>query len=151
MVKIILIVIGVLYLLSPYDILPDFLVGWGWLDDGAIFYLMWRYFIAPAIARRQNERIYQQNWQYTQQQWNRHQDSYRQDSGTQSAAPGGRRDPYQVLGIGRNASQQEIRQAFKQLAGKYHPDKVHHLGEEFRDLAESRFKEIKEAYEVLKE
>jgi DnaJ like chaperone protein len=59
-------------------------------------------------------------------------------------------DPYQILGIPRNASQQEIKQAYKQLAGKYHPDKVAHLGREFQKLAEQRFKEIQEAYEALR-
>jgi DnaJ-class molecular chaperone len=35
------------------------------------------------------------------------------------------------------------------LAGQYHPDKVSHLGEEFRQLAEKRFKEIQVAYQEL--
>ena len=60
------------------------------------------------------------------------------------------KDPYEVLGVVRNASQDEIKRAYKQLAGKYHPDKVAHLGEEFRELAEQRFKEIQEAYQKLK-
>ena len=36
MINIILVILAVLYVLSPYDILPDMLVGWGWLDDLAI-------------------------------------------------------------------------------------------------------------------
>ena len=59
-------------------------------------------------------------------------------------------DPYQILEIERGASQENIKQAFRQLAGKYHPDKVEYLGDEFKALAEKRFKEIQRAYEELK-
>ena len=58
--------------------------------------------------------------------------------------------PYEVLDVPRGASQEEIKAAFKKLADKYHPDKVEHLGEEFKALAEERFKEIQEAYGKLK-
>ncbi|XOB41855.1 MAG: molecular chaperone DnaJ [Candidatus Nealsonbacteria bacterium] len=50
------------------------------------------------------------------------------------------KDYYQVLGISRNASQDEIKKAFRKLAHKYHPDKG---GDE------KKFKEINEAYQVL--
>jgi len=52
--------------------------------------------------------------------------------------------------VSRNASQEQIRKAYKKLAGKYHPDKVSHLGQEFQALAEKRFKDIQEAYEALR-
>lgn len=54
-----------------------------------------------------------------------------------------KRDYYEVLGVPRNASQDEIKKAFRSLARKYHPD----VNKE-ADAAE-RFKEINEAYEVL--
>lgn len=54
-----------------------------------------------------------------------------------------KRDYYEVLGIDRNATDEEIRKAFRKLAFKYHPD--HNCD----DGAEDRFKEINEAYEVL--
>ncbi|MBU0985845.1 MAG: DnaJ domain-containing protein, partial [Proteobacteria bacterium] len=53
------------------------------------------------------------------------------------------------LNVSRNASAAEIKKAYRELAGKYHPDKVQHLGEEFRKLAENRFKEIEAAYRKL--
>ena len=141
---------ALIYFLSPYDILPDFLVGWGWLDDGAILYLLWRYYIAPAVRRKQSEKLHQQNWQSFQGGENtrfNQQNGFNAKSGATNTSD--YRDPYQVLGIERNASPEEIKRAFKQLAGKYHPDKVHHLGEEFRELAENRFKEIQNAYQAL--
>ena len=53
-------------------------------------------------------------------------------------------DYYSVLGVERGAEQQNIRQAFRRLARKYHPD----LNQDDSD-AEARFKEVNEAYEVL--
>jgi molecular chaperone DnaJ len=54
------------------------------------------------------------------------------------------RDYYEVLGIGREASQQEVKRAFRQLARELHPDVNAHDPE-----AEEKFKEAAEAYEVL--
>src|SRR5829696_736555 len=54
-----------------------------------------------------------------------------------------KRDYYQVLGVARNASPEDVKRAYRQLARKYHPD----VNKE--PDAESRFKELTEAYEVL--
>lgn len=55
-----------------------------------------------------------------------------------------KRDYYETLGVGRDAGEDEIKQAFKRLARQYHPD-VNKADPE----AEAKFKEINEAYEVL--
>lgn len=54
------------------------------------------------------------------------------------------RDPYEVLGVGRDASEQQIKKAFRQLARELHPDVNAHDPE-----AEDKFKEAAEAYEIL--
>jgi DnaJ like chaperone protein len=54
-----------------------------------------------------------------------------------------------VLNVDRDASPEEIKNSYKKLANKYHPDKVLHLGEEFKKMAEERFKEIQETYREL--
>jgi molecular chaperone DnaJ len=54
-----------------------------------------------------------------------------------------KRDYYEVLGVSRDASTEEIRKAFRRLAFQYHPDRNRDDG------AEEKFKEVNEAYEVL--
>ncbi|KLN46119.1 molecular chaperone DnaJ [Providencia rettgeri] len=56
-----------------------------------------------------------------------------------------KRDFYEVLGLERNASDKDIKRAYKRLAMKYHPDR----NQGNKDESEEKFKEIKEAYEVL--
>src|SRR5579885_3400622 len=54
-----------------------------------------------------------------------------------------KRDYYEILGVARTASEEEIKKSFRRLARQYHPDVNKEKG------AEERFKEINEAYEVL--
>lgn len=57
------------------------------------------------------------------------------------------KDPYEVLGIDKGATQDEIKKAYRKLAKKYHPD--NYANNPLSDLAEEKFKEINEAYEAL--
>ena len=57
-----------------------------------------------------------------------------------------KRDYYEVLGIEKNANEQELKQAYRKLALKYHPDKNKGNSE-----AEEKFKEATEAYEILRD
>ena len=59
-------------------------------------------------------------------------------------------DPYTVLEIGRDASDAEVKKAYRRLALKFHPDKVRDMGEAYVKQAETRFLEVQEAYESLK-
>ena len=60
-----------------------------------------------------------------------------------------KRDYYDVLGVAKNASEEEIKKAYRKLAMKYHPDR--NQGKEGKSAKESedKFKEVKEAYEIL--
>ncbi|MBU1566865.1 MAG: J domain-containing protein [Proteobacteria bacterium] len=57
---------------------------------------------------------------------------------------------FKILGILPTSSFEEIRKAYRVHIAKYHPDKVSHLGEEFRNLAEHKTKEINIAFSFLK-
>ena len=56
-----------------------------------------------------------------------------------------KRDYYEVLGVNKNATDDELKKAFRKLAKKYHPD----ANPDNKEEAEEKFKEVSEAYEVL--
>ncbi len=57
---------------------------------------------------------------------------------------------YKILEISPNATDEEVKKAYKKMAIKYHPDKVSHLGEEVRQAAEDKFQNLQAAYEEIK-
>jgi len=57
---------------------------------------------------------------------------------------------YIILEIDPSSSNDEVKKAYRRMAMKYHPDKVSHLGEEYRKTAEEKFKKVNEAYEKIK-
>jgi DnaJ like chaperone protein len=57
---------------------------------------------------------------------------------------------YKILEIEPSGTDEEVKKAFRRMAMKYHPDKVAHLGEEFRKTADEKFKKVNEAYEKIK-
>ena len=60
-----------------------------------------------------------------------------------------KKSPYEILGINKNATEQDIRTAYRKLVKQYHPDRVAGLGREFQELANKKFIEIKDAYNTL--
>lgn len=135
MLKTILSILAGLYALSPVDLLPESVIGWlGWIDDLVVLFLLWRFFYA---VRQPPDRG-----------WNRP----RPQSGETGTDPdaGTTKAPWDVLGVAPDADPETIKQAYKRLAAQYHPDRVHHLAAEFRELAEKRFKEIQAAYDAIR-
>ena len=135
--KLVLSLLALVYFLLPYDFFPDVVLGWGWIDDLIIFYFLWRFFYRG------------KGWSLGQQHGQDRSSESGDGQGDPPVARHKSKDPYEVLQISRGASLEEIKTAYKDLAGKYHPDKVLHLGEEFQTLAEERFKEIQDAYQKL--
>ncbi|XP_021866803.2 chaperone protein dnaJ 72 [Spinacia oleracea] len=58
-------------------------------------------------------------------------------------------DHYRILGITKNASKSEIKEAFRKLAVQFHPDKHAQSSKPSRDAATVKFKQVSEAYEIL--
>ena len=126
--------LGILYVLSPIDLLPERGLGrFGLIDDilvlGALY---WYFTLKPALLKQRRPLP---------------GDSAGPEEGKAAESRPG--DPYEVLGLARGASPDEIKRAYRELANKYHPDKVSHLGDEFKALAHKKFKEIQAAYEAL--
>jgi len=139
--KVLLSLLALAYVVSPYDLFPDFFVGVGWIDDLIVLGLLWWYIYVYRKRR----------YGYEGHNPGRNQSS--QGTGSRGTAANDAfepKDPYSVLGLQKGASSKEVKEAYLRLAHQYHPDKVLHLGEEFKDLAETRFKEIQSAYQELK-
>lgn len=60
-------------------------------------------------------------------------------------------EAYAALGVAPNASDEEIERAWRQLMGKYHPDRVAGAADEIRALAELRSREINAAYDRIRD
>jgi DnaJ like chaperone protein len=57
---------------------------------------------------------------------------------------------YKILEIDKNATDEDVKKAYRRMAVKYHPDKVSHLGEEFQNGAKEKFQKVQEAFTNIK-
>ncbi len=124
--------LALIYLVSPIDAIPDALLGLGWADDIVLLVLAYWFFKTFIPKGHQQRESYGSRG------------PQREDE-----KPSAETDPYEILGVGKGATQEEIRTAYRKQAQLYHPDRVSHLGEEFQQLAKERFQDIQRAYETL--
>ena len=57
---------------------------------------------------------------------------------------------YIVLGVSKDCTDMEIKKAYRKMANKYHPDKTAHLGDDFKEISQEKFKSVSEAYNKIK-
>ncbi len=57
---------------------------------------------------------------------------------------------YKILEIESTSSNDDLKKAYRRMAMKYHPDKVSHLGEDFKKVAHEKFRKVQEAYDQVK-
>ena len=140
-----LIAAAIVYLLLPRDLLPDFLGrGLGLVDDLALIAgLVWLYRRRLRDLGAQEGPSAEPGDRAEQRSRPGPEPATEQHGETPS-------DPHVVLGVARSASQEEIRSAYRARMREYHPDRVAHLGEELRRLAQRKTLEIQEAFERLR-
>ena len=179
-IKIILILFGLAYLISPVDIIPDLLLPFvGWIDDGVVIgtiYYLIRYGKLPNFFFKRKNPFNQphnnnnnNNSNFNKRKTSNQNSNYRQNSKNTNSNSrfnsntGKKTDsksdskfqsksvptPHEILGINRNATKEEVQQAYRQSIKKYHPDKLSHLGKDFSNLANDKFLEIQRAYDAL--
>lgn len=57
---------------------------------------------------------------------------------------------YKILEINKDVTNAEVKKAYRKMAVKYHPDKVSHMGDEYKESAREKFQKMKDAYENIK-
>lgn len=153
MLQLFLILFGILYFLSPFDLIPDFIPLLGRIDDLLVlFFIYWNFIRKNRRYAPGSSGADPGSQSHGQNSSNRQYQQYRQSSTYQGTSQGQttrKKDPYSILEIPPTATIEEIKRAYRQQANRYHPDKVAHLGEEFQALAKEKFQEIQQAYEEL--
>ena len=76
--------------------------------------------------------------------------NYARKSSSSSTAQASTENPYKILEVSENATNLEIKEAYRQKLKEYHPDKVNHMGAELGLLAEKKTAEIIDAFERIK-
>lgn len=148
-----------LYILSPIDLLPDYLLkpfGLGHIDDLLLF-LVYLYFNNQFFNRLINQLLFRKNFsihnktaeEFQQTREDKSENSQKQSENSQNSDKK-YKSPWQILEINENAGEAEIREAYKKKCLLYHPDKVAHLGEKLQKLALEEFQEIEKAFHTLK-
>ena len=132
------IILALLYLISPYDIISGMHLP-GWIDDFVVLGFLFRYLLKLRNPTREGSPPHSDG-----------QSAHEQAASNGTASDARPRSPHEILGTSPGADQKEIQAAYRKLANQYHPDKVAHLGEEFHEMAEKRFKEIQKAYDDLR-
>lgn len=145
------VIVGALvYFVLPVDAVPDFLPGIGFADDLGVLVTALATVLAhvkPGHRERARELF---DWR-----WASRSASDRGDDTNRDNYNPGRQTPPEadsavrycaVLGVGPDASPEDVRARYLDCVKKYHPDRVQHLGAEFQEMAEQKMKEINAAY-----
>lgn len=124
--------LALLYVRSPIDLIPDTTLI-GFIDDLLVL-LAALYFGRPTGAGRTGPSA-----------------AGNTADGETATRDAGEKSPYQVLGVERGASQEEVTRAYREKMKQYHPDRVAGLGGELQRVAHEKSVEIQRAYDALRQ
>jgi len=138
-----------LYMLSPFDLLPDFFVGPGWVDDLVLIgALIW--FLRARRSRETLGDFYRRYGPYKRPSPGQGEGRHGEKQYREAPSDHEEENPFKILGVEAGASPDEIKAAYRRAVAKYHPDKVTHLGKEFQEMAHRKLVAIQRAYEALR-
>jgi uncharacterized membrane protein YkvA (DUF1232 family) len=141
-------ILVLLYILSPFDVVPDFLLGPGWIDDLLLIgVLIW--FLTARRPGESPAEFYRRYRGYQRPSSGQGERGYEKERVREASGKYEEEDPFKVLGVKPGASRDEIKAARRRAVAKYHPDKVTHLGKEFQEMAHKKLLAIQRAYETL--
>ena len=147
------IVIGALgYFILPLDAIPDLIPAAGFADDLAVLLIATASVLAhvkPEHRRRAGELM---DWERSRGKRESGGGSSRQEQGPRTFASETEKESHykRTLDLAGEITPSALKERYRELAHKYHPDKVRHLGVEFQEMAGQKLKEINTAYEFLK-
>lgn len=136
--RLVFILFVILYVISPIDLIPDMLGPIGRLDDIAL--------IIFAIYQLKKKSVISEEYTDNSSSENNSEEKAKQSRARTTS----KRPPHEVLEVSSDASVEEIEKAYKEMARKYHPDRVNHLGAELQAMAHEKMVEITNAYDLLK-
>ncbi len=139
-------VLIVLYILSPVDLVPDFLGLPGRVDDLLAAVAGYLYLQRMQRGKRGTEGRARSG---RSGPWEKAGGARAGSGSDRGNGPSRPRDPYQVLEVSPDAPLEEIRSRYRELLLRYHPDRVQHLGREFQELADRRTKELNAAFAAV--
>lgn len=163
--KIALIILSLIYVISPFDLIPESLFGPAGLPDDLVVFAFMVYMILTGRSPLPFMKFFKQQEASRGQEtgpWKTGRDaSHGTGSTGRRAGPENGfaedgyarqsgKDPYHILEIPPDATFEAIKKSYREKAAQYHPDKVSHLGKEFQEIAHRKFVDIQWAYDELK-
>ncbi len=139
---IVILCVGILYLLNPFDLVPDFVPILGWIEDLVV--------VAVAFWLANRVRSTAPGGDASRQHTGSERTQTDREAMGERQTESLSKTPWQLLDIEPDADEEAVETAYKAKLMQYHPDRAAHLGEELQELAHEKTLELQRAYEHIK-